>query len=124
MNLPVIVYFLIVYVVTVFVICAIIDHLNENADDNDYLFFGVMWPIAAIVFICILLPRIIFDYIKDILHDKFSKEMKEHKRAESRKLVEDVLISIKKEKRIAKAKKFIYSDFNTDYTKIPQTFNF
>jgi hypothetical protein len=98
MNLPVIVYFLIVYVVTVFVICAIIDHFNENADDNDYLFFGVMWPIAAIVFICILLPRIIFDYIKDILHDKFSKEMKEHKRAESRKLVEDVLIEISNQK--------------------------
>ena len=114
---------LIIYAVIAVIVCAIVDHFDKNVNGDDCAAISIMWPIIAIAFICYL-PRIAFDYIKDVWHDKFSKEMKEHKRAESRKLVEDVLISIKKEKRIAKAKKFIYSDFNTDYTKIPQTFNF
>lgn len=116
MNTMVIVY-LIIYAVIAGSVSAIFGHFYKNKNDIDCVAIGLTWPIVAIVFICCL-PYIAVDYIKDLWHDKFSKEVKEYKRTEARKLVEDTLDSIKKEKQIAKVKKFIYSDFNKDAIEI------
>ena len=89
--------YLIIYAIIAIIVCAIVDHFYKNENDIDCFVIGVTWPIIAIAFICCL-PLIIFDYIKDIWHDKFSKEMKEYRRTEARKLVENALIEISNQK--------------------------
>jgi hypothetical protein len=98
MNTMVIVY-LIIYAVIAGSVSAIFGHFYKNKNDIDCVAIGLTWPIVAIVFICCL-PYIAVDYIKDVWHDKFSKEIKEYKRI----LVEDTLDSIKKEKANSKSK--------------------
>jgi hypothetical protein len=88
---------LIIYAVIAVLVCVIVYHFDKDIHGDDCVAVSIMWPIT-VIFICILLLRIAFDYIKDIWHDKFSKEMKEYKKSEARKHVEDVLIEISSRK--------------------------
>ena len=88
---------LIIYAVIAISVCAIVYHFDKDINGDDCVIISIMWPIT-VIFICFLLIHIVFDYIKDIWHDKFSKEMKEHKKSEARKLVEDTLIEISNQK--------------------------
>ena len=89
---------LIIYAVIAIIVCAIVDHFDKNVNGDECAILGLMWPITVIGFICILLSCIIFDFIKDFCFNKFSKEMKEYKKSETRKLVEDTLIEISNQK--------------------------
>lgn len=85
---------LIIYAIIAVLVCVIVNYFDKDIHSDDCVVIGIMWPINVVIFICVFLPYIVFDSIKDIWHDKFSKEMKEHKKSEARKLVEDVLIEI------------------------------
>ena len=87
--------FLIIYAIIAIIVCVIVNHFYKNKNDIDCVAIGATWPIVTIVFICCL-PFIIIDYIKDVWHNNFSKEAKEFKKENSRKIVEEALFDLRR----------------------------
>ena len=67
--------------------------------DDDICFIGVMWPLTLAIIILIVIPLAICDFLKEkflIFFNRFSKKVKNQRKLDSRKIVEDILSEITK----------------------------